>query len=227
MRCSSSGIAGVERLDRGPQLVLRSACPSPAMCPASRNERGERVHVRLRRGDGALGAGRRAAAAPRRRRARSESGSFVIATVKAPARRARGDVLDDVRRPPGLREPDHERAGHVHLGPVVDAERDRVAERGQPGQQPERVDAVGRGVVGRAVPDHADEVDAPLADGRGNARELALVREQALERARLLADLRQELRPELAGRRRLGLPGLKRRHAPPRRRTRPRSRGCR
>ena len=149
------------------------------------------VRVRLRRGDGVLGS-----------RAELEHGVGLAGELgrgivrhrddvgAAPPRAAR--VLDDVGCPAGLRERERRAAGHVELGAVVDGQRDRVAQRGPAGQQPERVDPVRGSVVGRAVADHPDRrrVAPPHLVGDRGERRVAV--EQALERVGLLADLVEE-----------------------------------
>jgi hypothetical protein len=103
------------------------------------------------------------------------------------------DVLDHVRCLAGLGEPEHGRAAHVELGAVVDGQRDRVAHRGPARLQAERIDAVGRGIVRRAVSDHPDDRGAAVSHRRRYPLVLLTVAEEVEQRCRLRADLRDEL----------------------------------
>ena len=87
------------------------------------------------------------------------------------------DVGDDVRRPARLRERDHDRAGEVELGPVVDGQRDRVAQGRPARQQAEGVDAVRSGRVGRAVGDQPQRRRIALGAGPAGRGELVYVLE--------------------------------------------------
>ena len=137
-------------------------------------ERGQRAHVRLRRGDGQLGLGRerdRRLCDPRELRARVVRDGHRERTGRPRAT----DVLDDVGSPAGLGKPDHRRAGHVERRAVVDGERDRVAHRGPVRQEPERVHAVGGCVVRRAVTDEPDQPGVTLPDRGRDSRYLGVV----------------------------------------------------
>src|SRR4029079_133821 len=104
------------------------------------------------------------------------------------------DVRDDVGGAARLGEADHDRPLEVHVCAVVDRQGDRVAERRPSSLDSERVDAVGRGVVGRAVADEAYQV-RPAREGL--ARDLfvlSTVLEQPAQRVGLLADLCEERR---------------------------------
>ena len=90
----------------------------------------------------------------------------MIASVNAPRREPCSTKSDDVGRLAGLREREQARVAQVDLRAEVDGERDRVAERRQPGEQGEGVDAVGGRVVRGAVSGHPDQADAALAELR-------------------------------------------------------------
>ena len=99
------------------------------------------------------------------------------------------DVLEDVGRLAGLRERDDGRTALLEPGAVVDRERDRVAQRRPAGQKAEGVDAVGGGIVGRAVAGEADQLGAAPRRLRGDRGVLVRVLEQPSQCGGLLADL--------------------------------------
>ena len=144
----------------------------PRGCRRRNPRRGRRRARRAARARPAVGrsSSRRPSAPGRRRAAATASaasrerraGSFVIATVYAP----RSLASPRTRRRRASCPTARARARRAATGracTVVDGERDRVAERGPAGEQPERVDAVGGRVVGGAVAGHADERRPALA----------------------------------------------------------------
>jgi hypothetical protein len=177
--------------------LIRMTCADARCVRGEQPERRDLVGIGLRRRDGELrpGTEREHGLGDRR-----ERGAGVVrdrhGVGAAPPRTL--DVVDDVRRAARLREREDGAAGHVELGAVIDRERDRVAQRGPTGKKPERVDAVRRRVVRRAVADHADRRRAALQDLRGDALELRAVLEEAEERLRLLPDLCEKPRAHLA-----------------------------
>ncbi len=186
-------------VDRGGELVALARCMG-----GEEAERGDLVRVGLRRRHGELGAG-----GERQHRVRGPGELRVLVVGQRDREGAELpgalEVLHDVGRPSRLRERDCGAAGHVQLCAVVDGERDRVAERRPARKQAERVDAVRRGVVGRAVADHAHRRRAAVAHLGGDLREAIARRQQPSQRRGLLADLREEARARAARLERRGL----------------------
>ena len=206
-RAAGSGARAARRPSRAGRRPRRRARRASAARSASAASVFEYVFVAATACSSPAASGSSASAAC----ASSESGSFVTAIVNAPSLRARGHVLEHVGRLPRLRERDHGRPAEVELRAVVDGEADRVAHRRQPGEQPERVDAERRGVVGRAVADHPDEA-RPASRPRRPARTrrgAPSSRRSAAGCSRISA--------------RYSAPGLRRRHGPRRRRGHARS----
>ena len=110
---------------------------------------------------------RRARGRARRPRASALAGSFVIASVGAPWRRAAATTDDDVGRGARLADPDDERPPEARLGAVERDDRRRREPDREAVPHPEDVLGVDRGVVrGSPRRDH-DGVDAVLAEARG------------------------------------------------------------
>ena len=162
--------SAIARRARGSASSTSAACripsatraPSPATCAGEQDERGERVRVGLRRRDRPLrprferdrrlGCGREVGGGIVRDRDRERA---------APPRTH--EVLDDVGRAAGLREPDRDRAREVERRVVVDGERDRVA------QSPSSA-AAARTRRRRTRPRCPRSRDRPCASGAARAR---------------------------------------------------------
>ena len=101
-----------------------------------------------------------------------------------------GDRLDDVRRAPGLRDADHERASEPRRRPVKGDEGRRRERDGKARDEPERVLRVAGRVVRRAARRDEDERNVRAAPARRERRRVpAFLREKARDGLRLLEDL--------------------------------------